>query len=167
MPANVKCDRRMYDRTRSDCETWMPTVATKPKISKSYILTPPPPQGHRVSVKCEQPIYELTVQVWLLYHLPNFKYCTLCVSWTKLRTDRRTDDSITAPTDFSGQGLKKLIHSGTLLWWCHKNLYFVKFDNRYCKPSFVRGLLLSHFLYQIPIHRVLFSRETCICVKCM
>ena len=65
------------------------------KISKSYILIPPHPQGHVMSVKCEEPIDELTVQVWFLYHHPNFKYCTLFVSGTELRTDRRTDDPIT------------------------------------------------------------------------
>ena len=72
------------------CPRWQqsPSVA---KISKSYILTPPHPQGHVMWVKCEEPIDELTVQVWLLYHLPNFKYCTLFVSGTELRTDRRTD----------------------------------------------------------------------------
>ena len=37
------------------------------KISKSYILTPPHPQGYVMSVNCEQPLDELTVQVWLLY----------------------------------------------------------------------------------------------------
>ena len=47
------------------------------KISKFDILTLPYPQGHVMSVKCEEPIDELTVQVWLLYHHPNFKYCTL------------------------------------------------------------------------------------------
>ena len=51
----------------------------------------PHPQGHVMSVKCEEPIDELTVQVWLLYHHPNFKYCTLFVSGTELQTDRRTD----------------------------------------------------------------------------
>ena len=40
-----------------------------------------------MSVKCEEPIDELTVQVWLLYHHPKFKYCTLFVSRTKLPTD--------------------------------------------------------------------------------
>ena len=44
-----------------------------------------------MSVKCEEPIDELTVKVWLLYHHPNFKYCTLFVSGTELRTDRQTD----------------------------------------------------------------------------
>ena len=34
------------------------------KISKSYILTLPHPQGRVMSVKCEQPLDELTVQVW-------------------------------------------------------------------------------------------------------
>ena len=43
------------------------------KICKSYILIPPYPQGHLVYVKCEEPIDELTVHVWLLYHHPNFK----------------------------------------------------------------------------------------------
>ena len=61
------------------------------KISKSYILTPPHPQGHVMSVKCEEHIDELTVQVWLLYHHPNLKYCTLFVSGTELQTDRRTE----------------------------------------------------------------------------
>ena len=55
------------------------------KISKSYILTPPHPQGN---VKCEQPLNKLTVQVWLLYEQPNFKYCTFFISGTELRTDR-------------------------------------------------------------------------------
>ena len=63
--------------------------------SLSYILTPSHPQGHVLSVKCEEPIDELTVQVWLLYHNPNFKYCTLFASGTELRTngqmDRQTD----------------------------------------------------------------------------
>ena len=62
------------------------------KISKSYILTPPHPQGHVMSVKCEQSLDELTFQVWLLYDHPNFKYCTLFISGTELRTDGQTDD---------------------------------------------------------------------------
>ena len=61
------------------------------KISKSYILTPPHPQGHVMPVKCDEPIDEPTVQVLLLYHHPNFKYCTLFVSGTELRTDKQTD----------------------------------------------------------------------------
>ena len=76
------------------CETRMPPAAKSQnmaKISMSYILTPPNPQGHGMSVKCEQPLDELTVQVWLLYHHSNFKYCTLFVSGTELQTDRWTD----------------------------------------------------------------------------
>ena len=72
----------------------MPPAATKSKygkISKSYILTPPNPQGHGMSVKCEEPKDELTVQVWLLYDQPNFKYCTLFVSGTELQTNGQTD----------------------------------------------------------------------------
>ena len=71
------------------------------KISKSYILTPPHPKGHvMLSVKCEEPIDELTVQVWLLYHHPNFKYCTLFVSGTELRTDKRTDKWTDGRSDY-------------------------------------------------------------------
>ena len=47
----------------------MPSAATKSKyckISKSQILIPPHPQGNVMSVKCEKPLDELTVQVWLL-----------------------------------------------------------------------------------------------------
>ena len=62
---------------------------TMAKISKSYILTLP--QGYVMSVKCEQPLDELTVQVWLRYDNPNFKYCTLFISGTELRTDRQMD----------------------------------------------------------------------------
>ena len=65
------------------------------KSPKSYILTQPHPKGHVMSVKCEEPIDELTVQVWWLYHHLNFKYCSLFVSGTELRTDRLTDDPIT------------------------------------------------------------------------
>ena len=59
------------------------------KISKSYILTPPHPQGQVMSEKCEEPIDEITVQVWLLYHHPNFKYCTFLQARRNYRqTDR-------------------------------------------------------------------------------
>ena len=64
---------------------------TMAKISKSYILTPPQPQGHVMSVKCEQPLDKLTVQVWLLYDHQNFKEFTLFISGTELRTDGQTD----------------------------------------------------------------------------
>ena len=44
-----------------------------------------------MSVKSEEPLDELTVQVWLLYLHPNFNYWTLFLSRTELRTDRQTD----------------------------------------------------------------------------
>ena len=67
---------------------------------------PTPPQGYVMSVKCEEPIDELTVQVWLLYHHPNFKYCTLLVSGTELRTDRRTDNTRCPRRTFQAGGIK-------------------------------------------------------------
>ena len=54
------------------------------KISKSYILIQPIPQGHVMSM---QPLDELTVQVWLLYDHPNF--ISLC-KWDSI-TDKQTD----------------------------------------------------------------------------
>ena len=69
------------------------------KISKSYIVTPPQPQGHVISEKCEEPIDELTVQVWFLYYHPNFKYCTLFVSGTELRTDGQTNKQTNGQKD--------------------------------------------------------------------
>ena len=52
-----------------------------------------------MSVKNEQPLYELRVQVLLLYHHPNFKYCHLFVSGIELRTNRQTDQPTNGPTD--------------------------------------------------------------------
>ena len=70
----------------------MPLAATLSKYGKNlFILTPPHPQGHLMSVQCVEPIDELAVQVWLLYHHSNFKYCTLFVSWKELKTDRQTN----------------------------------------------------------------------------
>ena len=59
----------------------------------------PHTQGHGMSVKCEEPIDELTVQVWLLYDHQNFKYCTSFVSGTELRTDGQTDRQTDGRTD--------------------------------------------------------------------
>ena len=94
----------------------MPPAATKlksSKITKSQILTPPQPQGRVMSVKCEQPIDELTVHVWLLYDHPNLKYCTLYVSGKELRMtgriNRQRDDPITRCLwrTFQAGGIKK------------------------------------------------------------
>ena len=52
-----------------------------------------------MSVKCEQPLDKLTVQVWLLYDHPNFKYCTLFASGTELRTDGHTNGQTDGWTD--------------------------------------------------------------------
>ena len=52
-----------------------------------------------MSVKCEEPIDKLTVQVWLLYHHPNFYYCILYVSGTELWTDNHTDGQTNGWTD--------------------------------------------------------------------
>ena len=57
----------------------------------------PTPRAWDVAVKCEEPIDELTVQVWLLYDHPNFEYCTLFVSETEYRKDRRTIRLLDAP----------------------------------------------------------------------
>ena len=78
--------------------------SNKVKISKSYILTPPHTQGHVMSVKCEEPIDELTFQVWLQYHNQNFKYCT--DRQTNGRKDGRSDYQMTL-ADLSGRGYKK------------------------------------------------------------
>ena len=53
------------------------------KFSKSYILNPPHPQGCGISVKCEEPIDEPTIPVWLLNHHQNFKYFTLFIHVTE------------------------------------------------------------------------------------
>ena len=44
-----------------------------------------------MSANCEELIEELTVQLWLLFHHQNLKYCTLFVSGTELRKDRQTN----------------------------------------------------------------------------
>ena len=72
---------------------------TMAKISKTYILILLQLQGHVMSVKCEQPLDELTVQVWLLCDHPNFKYCTLFISWTELRTDGLTNGQTDDPNN--------------------------------------------------------------------
>ena len=59
--------------------------------SQSYILTTPNPQGHVMRGKYEQPLDEITLQVWLLHARLNFKYCTLYVSGMEYQTDKQTD----------------------------------------------------------------------------
>ena len=93
---NLKLTRHVFVKHGCPRQQQGQTIA---KISKSYILTPPHPQGHVMSVKYEQPLDELTVQVWLLYDHPNFKYCTLFKSGTELRTDGQTYRQTYGPTD--------------------------------------------------------------------
>ena len=89
------------------------------KIFKSDILTPPHPQGHRMSVKCEEPLNELTVQVWLLYLHPNFYYWTFWAPLNYGQTDRRTDIQTNDPITrcprwtFQTGGIKKIL---TNIW---------------------------------------------------
>ena len=86
---------------------------TMAKISKSYILTPPNPPGACEVSEVWQPLDELTVQVWLLYDHPNFKYCTLFISGTELRTDKRTNRQTDDPNTrcprrtFQAGGIKR------------------------------------------------------------
>ena len=47
------------------CPRWQQSQ-NMAKICESCIMTPPHSQGHVMSVKCEEPIDELTVQVRLL-----------------------------------------------------------------------------------------------------
>ena len=54
---------------------WRKQRQNMQNLQVPHILTPP--QGYVMSVKCEQPIDKLTVQVWLPYHHSNFNYCTL------------------------------------------------------------------------------------------
>ena len=49
---------------------------------------------------------ELTVQVWLLYDHPNFKYSTLYVSRTEKQMDGQTIWLLDAPADLSSGGIK-------------------------------------------------------------
>ena len=51
-----------------------------------------------MSVKCEEPIDELTVQVWLLYHHPNLNIA-LCKR--DRITDRQTDGRKGRQTDMA------------------------------------------------------------------
>ena len=45
------------------------------------------PNGNALPLRYEQLVDELTVQTWLLYHHPNFEYCTLS-RWDGI-TDKR------------------------------------------------------------------------------
>ena len=79
-------------------------------------MTPPLPQGHVISGRGEQPLDELTSQVWLLYHHPNFKYCIFYVSWQNYRrtdklTDGRTIQLLDAPKGPFSRGHKNKLNT--------------------------------------------------------
>ena len=72
------------------------------KFSKSYILTPPHPQGCGISLKCEEQIDEPTAPVWLLNHHPNFKYHCVCTrdGITDKQTDGRIDEQMDGRSNY-------------------------------------------------------------------
>ena len=94
-----KCPRQQHNSCTATicfCETQMQKQSQmKAKLSMSYILTHQP-LDRVVSLKCEQSLDELTVQVCWLYVNPNLKYCTLYISGTE------------PPTDLSGRKCKNL-----------------------------------------------------------
>ena len=70
---------------------WKPG-ATKSKYGETLKVLhfdTAPYQGHGMSMKYEQPLDELIVQVWLLYHHPNFILHFVCKR--ERITGRRTD----------------------------------------------------------------------------
>ena len=68
------------------CVTQMPKSKYRKNKSKSYILTPPHPQGNGMSVKCEQPLDELTVQVsGLKTHACKLAKCELKFNFVSLK----------------------------------------------------------------------------------
>ena len=79
------------------CETRTPPAATKSKYGKIFRHTfwprPTPRCIHVMSLKCEQPLDEITVQYWSLHRRLNFQYCTIFINWTELvlRADKWTD----------------------------------------------------------------------------
>ena len=74
-PHNISALKRVFLKHGCPRRQQSPNMA---KISKSYILTQPHPQGHVMSVKCEEPIDELTVQVSLPYHQAKKKLWVYC-----------------------------------------------------------------------------------------
>ena len=78
MPSNINSVTWLYKLDMCLRNTDAPN-GNKVKIWQNLEVPhfdPAPPQGHMMSGECEQPLDELTVQVWLLYDHPNFKYWT-------------------------------------------------------------------------------------------
>ena len=140
----------------------MPPAATKSKYGKNLQVLhfyPAPPQGHEMSVKCEEPLNELKVQVWLQYLHQNCNYLTLFVSGTELRTDKqtngRTDDPITRcpRRTFQAGGIKKLKHSNLQFHEC-PHLY----EMRHQILFFFSSQFFFFYFYEIFLHS-----DTCNC----
>ena len=88
---------RRHKNVKSQWQTSKKKVWQMPEV-KIY-LSPSfwsPPQGHAMSVRCEQCFDELRVQVWLLYYYPKFRnmYYTLYV---KTQSDIHCNSSATSP----------------------------------------------------------------------
>ena len=64
---------QIFRSKRCVFETQIPLMATKSNEGKNHFDLNPS-QGHVMSLKCEQPIDELTVQILVLYDHPNLKY---------------------------------------------------------------------------------------------
>ena len=75
--------------------------------SKSYILTPPHPKGHVMSVKCEELIDELKFKFGYYVITQTLNFCTLFVSGTKLRTDGRTNRQTVRLLDAPGRPFRQ------------------------------------------------------------
>ena len=106
---------------RQQCQIWQ-------KSASPTFWPRPTPRGMWCQWSCEEPIDERTVQVSLLYHHPNFKYCTFLVIGTELGADRRidgrTEDLITrCPRQTFQAGDIKIIlrgkrdHSSIIKWF--------------------------------------------------
>ena len=94
----------------------MPPAATKSKygkISKSQILTPP--QGHVMSVRCDQPLDELTVHVWLLYHHPIFSLI-IALFIEAGQNNRQTDGQTIQVLDAPGGPFRPWHNNYGMMW---------------------------------------------------
>ena len=67
---------QVRSQNKLDMCLWFKVKIWQKSVSPTFWPCPPHPKGHVMLVKCEEPIDELIVQVWLLYYHQNFKYCT-------------------------------------------------------------------------------------------
>ena len=119
------------------------------KISKSYIMTPPHPLGHVISVKCEEPLNELTVKVWLLLDFV-CKRDGITDRQTDKRTNRQTDGQTIRLLDAPGgpfikTSLLSLAHT-VIFILCSKDAF--EFDTSEC-ITFVLSTVCTFYLVHI------------------